>query len=168
MYILAISLVVSVDFSSAMPYSPLQVHSATNVEDRGQLSSSPTILQVSSTVSDLLTSLFRQTIYNRIENLLLDPGQPSVEKRNIIDSAVQNYHKQKYSAPTHSNEGAHFISSDSKGTSTGKLSDNKSRKKLPHIDDNEKIKILSSQNENANQGVDISTLAGKLTITFIN
>ena len=46
-------------------------------------------------VSDLLSDLFRQTIYTRIENLLLDPGRKSEEKQKIIDSAVDNYHKQK-------------------------------------------------------------------------
>ena len=50
-------------------------------------------------VSDLLTSLFRQTIYNRIENLLLDPGKKSTEKQKIIDSAVDNYHQQKMILP---------------------------------------------------------------------
>ncbi len=46
-------------------------------------------------VTDLLADLFRQTIYNRIENLLLDPGRKSTEKRRIIQSAVENYHQQK-------------------------------------------------------------------------
>ena len=47
----------------------------------------------------LLSSLFRQTIYQRIENLLLDPGRKSSEKQKIIDSAVDNYHKQKMVLP---------------------------------------------------------------------
>ena len=50
-------------------------------------------------VTDLLTDLFRQTIYTRIENLLLDPGRKSQEKQKIIDSAVDNYHKQKMIMP---------------------------------------------------------------------
>lgn len=53
-------------------------------------------------VSDLLTSLFRQTIYNRIENLLLDPGKKSTEKQKIIESAVNNYHRQKMILPVSS------------------------------------------------------------------
>ena len=51
-------------------------------------------------VTDLLSALFKQTIYNRIENLLLDPGRKSTEKQKIIDSAVDNYHKQKMVLPT--------------------------------------------------------------------
>jgi len=47
-------------------------------------------------VGDLLASLFRQTIYNRMENLLLDPGKKSDEKDKIIESAVQNYHRQVF------------------------------------------------------------------------
>ena len=50
-------------------------------------------------VTDLLSDLFRQTIYTRIENLLLDPGRKSQEKQKIIDSAVDNYHKQKMIMP---------------------------------------------------------------------
>ena len=55
-------------------------------------------------VSDLLSSLFRQTIYHRIENLLLDPGKKSTEKQKIIDSAVENYHQQKINLPTEEDE----------------------------------------------------------------
>lgn len=44
-------------------------------------------------VTDMLTALFRQTIYQRIENLLLDPGKKSQDKHQIIQSAVDNYHK---------------------------------------------------------------------------
>ena len=51
-------------------------------------------------VGDLLASLFRQTIYNRMENLLLDPGKMSDEKGKIVESAVQNYHRQVYQPPT--------------------------------------------------------------------
>ena len=57
-------------------------------------------------VTDLLSTLFRQTIYNRIENLLLDPGKKSSEKQRIIDSAVDNYHKQKMILPTDQNSPA--------------------------------------------------------------
>ena len=55
-------------------------------------------------VTDLLSALFKQTIYNRIENLLLDPGRKSTEKQKIIDSAVDNYHKQKMVLPTDNEE----------------------------------------------------------------
>ena len=55
-------------------------------------------------VTDLLSALFKQTIYNRIENLLLDPGRKSTEKQKIIDSAVDNYHKQKMVLPTNYEE----------------------------------------------------------------
>ena len=48
-----------------------------------------------SPVSDLLSAIFRQTIYTRIESLLLDPGKRSDEKQKIVDSAVSNYHRQK-------------------------------------------------------------------------
>jgi len=48
-----------------------------------------------SPVSDLLSAIFRQTIYSRIESLLLDPGKKSDEKQKIVDSAVSNYHRQK-------------------------------------------------------------------------
>ena len=53
-----------------------------------------------STANDLLSALFRQTIYNRIENLLLDPGKRANEKhQKIIESAVDNYHRQKMILP---------------------------------------------------------------------
>ena len=48
-----------------------------------------------SPVSELLNAIFRQTIYTRIESLLLDPGRKSEEKQKIVDSAVSNYHRQK-------------------------------------------------------------------------
>jgi hypothetical protein len=48
-----------------------------------------------SPVSELLNAIFRQTIYTRIESLLLDPGKRSDEKQKIVDSAVDNYHRQK-------------------------------------------------------------------------
>ena len=57
------------------------------------------VSQRSEVVTDLLTTLFRQTIYHRIENLLLDPGRKSSEKQKIIDSAVDNYHRQKMILP---------------------------------------------------------------------
>lgn len=58
-------------------------------------------------VTDLLSALFRQTIYNRIENLLLDPGrltgtqadQSGDNRQQLIQSAVDNYHKQKMVLP---------------------------------------------------------------------
>ena len=54
-------------------------------------------------VTELLSSLFRQTIYQRIENLLLDPGKKSTAKQQIIESAVDNYHKQKMVMPDNDN-----------------------------------------------------------------
>ena len=53
---------------------------------------------------DLLASLFRQTIYQRMENLLLDPGHSprrddSEEKGKIVESAVENYHRQTVNHP---------------------------------------------------------------------
>jgi hypothetical protein len=48
-----------------------------------------------SPVSELLNAIFRQTIYSRIESLLLDPGKRSDEKQKIVDDAVSNYHRQK-------------------------------------------------------------------------
>ena len=53
----------------------------------------------SEVVTELLTTLFRQTIYHRIENLLLDPGRKSNEKQKLIESAVDNYHRQKMILP---------------------------------------------------------------------
>ena len=53
----------------------------------------------SQVVTELLTTLFRQTIYHRIENLLLDPGRKSTEKQKLIESAVDNYHRQKMILP---------------------------------------------------------------------
>lgn len=68
-----------------------------------------------SLVNSLLASLLQQTLYNRMENLLLDSGNASSgggssseasstqsistgngEKRRIVDSAVRNYHRQDY------------------------------------------------------------------------
>ncbi len=45
-------------------------------------------------VNSLLANLLRQTLYSRMENLLLDPGKKSVEKRRIVESAVENYENQ--------------------------------------------------------------------------
>lgn len=42
----------------------------------------------------LLAKLLQQTLYSRMENLLLDPGRKSVEKRRIVESAVENYQNQ--------------------------------------------------------------------------
>ena len=57
---------------------------------------SPAVVETTvSPVSDLLNAIFRQTIYTRIESLLLDPGKRSEEKQKIVDSAVDNYHRQK-------------------------------------------------------------------------
>ena len=44
----------------------------------------------------LLTTWFRRTILDRIENLLLDPGKGNAEIKNrILKSALTNYHSQK-------------------------------------------------------------------------
>ena len=59
----------------------------------------------SEVVTELLTTLFRQTIYHRIENLLLDPGRKSTEKQELIESAVDNYHRQKMILPVSDNQG---------------------------------------------------------------
>jgi hypothetical protein len=48
-----------------------------------------------SPVSELLNALFHQTIYARIESLILDPGRKTEEKQRLVDSAVINYHRQK-------------------------------------------------------------------------
>ena len=85
--------------SSGMPRPQVQISSMSRAEERSPVSEPLSSIHQSSSVGDLLTSLFRQTIYNRIENLLLDPGRPSMVKRRIIDSAVRNYHNQQYSAP---------------------------------------------------------------------
>jgi hypothetical protein len=61
--------------------------SSTSVTSRTSTTISP--------VNDLLNAIFRQTIYTRIESLLLDPGRKSEEKQKIVDSAVWNYHRQK-------------------------------------------------------------------------
>ena len=56
----------------------------------------PTMIETTpSAVSELLAAIFCQTIYTRIESLLLDPGKRSEEKQKIVDSAVSNYHRQK-------------------------------------------------------------------------
>lgn len=47
-----------------------------------------------SVVNSLLKSLLCQTLYKRMENLLLDPGKQSLDKHQIIESAVKNYQKQ--------------------------------------------------------------------------
>ena len=70
----------------------------------------------SEVVTDLLTTLFRQTIYHRIENLLLDPGRQSNEKQQIIDSAVDNYHKQKMVMPPSMSEDSTSERTDSEIT----------------------------------------------------
>ena len=56
-----------------------------------------------SPVSELLNAIFRQTIYTRIESLLLAPGRKSEEKQKIVDSAVSNYHRQKMFGSVDSN-----------------------------------------------------------------
>eukprot|EP00095_Tigriopus_kingsejongensis_P012707 maker-scaffold22_size673200-snap-gene-5.48 protein:Tk12707 transcript:maker-scaffold22_size673200-snap-gene-5.48-mRNA-1 annotation:"hypothetical protein" len=51
-------------------------------------------------VNSLLSSLLKETLYRRMENLLLDPGRSarnSVEKQKIVESAVENYQHQDMS-----------------------------------------------------------------------
>ena len=98
-YALVIILFINIGTSSSMPRPQVQISSISHAEERSPVSEPFSSIHHSSSVGDLLTSLFRQTIYNRIENLLLDPGRPSMVKRRIIDSAVRNYHNQQYSAP---------------------------------------------------------------------
>ena len=57
----------------------------------------------------------RQTIYHRIENLLLDPGKKSTEKQQIIDSAVDNYHRQKMILPEADDGTTHYDITDLTG-----------------------------------------------------
>ena len=57
----------------------------------------------------------RQTIYHRIENLLLDPGKKSTEKQQIIDSAVDNYHRQKMILPETDDGTTHYDITDLTG-----------------------------------------------------
>ena len=45
-------------------------------------------------VSQLLSTLLHQTLYSRMESLLLDPGRKSREDSRIVDSAVENYRQQ--------------------------------------------------------------------------
>ena len=59
--------------------------------------------------------LLRQTIYHRIENLLLDPGKKSTEKQQIIDSAVDNYHRQKMILPEADDGTTHYDITDLTG-----------------------------------------------------
>ena len=59
--------------------------------------------------------LLRQTIYHRIENLLLDPGKKSTEKQQIIDSAVDNYHRQKMILPETDDGTTHYDITDLTG-----------------------------------------------------
>ena len=63
--------------------------------DAGPTPTGTTTTTTVSPVSELLNAIFRQTIYTRIESLLLDPGKKSDEKQKIVDAAVSNYHRQK-------------------------------------------------------------------------
>ena len=157
-YVLVFILFIKIGPLSGMPYHKVQMSSTSNAEGRSPASSSISSYQQSSSVGDLLTSLFRQTIYNRIENLLLDPGRPSLVKRKIIDSAVRNYHNQQYSAPTqiieevdissqHSSQSSEFTASGDERTIT--------------ISKEEEIEDVLKGNSDKNHDIDISTLAGK-------
>ena len=146
----------NIGLSSGKPYQPLPPYASTAFEDQPRVASPSSQIQ-SSAVGDLLTSLFRETIYNRIENLLLDPGKKSSEKQKIIDSAVQNYHKQKYSAPPTSAERG----DDPKLSSSSSIEDPGSTRTLKNTDE-DRLPIVTYQEDYSlnNQGVDISTLAG--------
>lgn len=60
-------------------------------------------------VNSLLNSLLEETLYRRMESLLLDPGRSarnSVDKQKIVESAVENYQHQEMTIPElHQNEG---------------------------------------------------------------
>ena len=158
-YIISILLIINVGFSLGMPYDSVTLTTTSVIREADSLASSDqTSLHSSRSVGDLLASLFKQTIYNRIENLLLDPGRPSPEKQKIIDSAVHNYHNQKYLSPLHpTNEKAHLVPSDETISSESKISKSKSSNKVARSS-NER-EILSGSED---KGVDISSLAGKL------
>ena len=157
-YVLVFILFIQIGTLSGMPYHKVQISSTSNAEGRSPTSSSLSSYQQSSSVGDLLTSLFRQTIYNRIENLLLDPGRPSLVKRKIIDSAVRNYHNQQYSAPTpiieevdissqHASQSSEFTPSGDEKTIT--------------IASEEEIEEVLEGDSVKSHDIDISTLAGK-------
>ena len=146
----------NIGLSSGKPYQPLPAYASTTFEDQPRVASPSSQIQ-SRAVGDLLTSLFRETIYNRIENLLLDPGKKSSEKQKIIDSAVQNYHLQKYSAPSKSVE----ITYDPKISSSSRIEDEGAIIKLKNANEDSLPVVTSLDDYSANnQGVDISTLAG--------
>ena len=158
-YIISILLIVNVGFSLGRPYDPVPLTTTLVVrETDSSASTDQTSLHSSRSVGDLLASLFKQTIYNRIENLLLDPGRPSPEKQKIIDSAVHNYHNQKYLSPLQpTNEKAQRETLDKTTSSENKVSETKPSNKVARSS-NER-EILSSSDD---KGVDISSLAGKL------
>ena len=158
-YMIAILLIVNVCFSLGMPYDPVSLTTTSVVKEADLSASSDQVsLHSSRSVGDLLASLFKQTIYNRIENLLLDPGRPSPEKQKIIDSAVHNYHNQKYLSPLHpTNEKSQLVPSDKTTSPENRVSKTKPSNKVARSS-NER-EILSSSDD---KGVDISSLAGKL------
>ena len=157
-YVLVFILFIQIGTLSGMPYHKVQISSTSNAEGRSPASSSISSYQQSSSVGDLLTSLFRQTIYNRIENLLLDPGRPSLVKRKIIDSAVRNYHNQQYTAPTPIIEevdiSSHHVSQSSEIAASGD-------ERTITISSGEEIEEVLEEDFDKNHDIDISTLAGK-------
>ncbi|TRY80450.1 hypothetical protein TCAL_08823 [Tigriopus californicus] len=64
---------------------------------------------VMNVVNSLLNSLLEETLYKRMESLLLDPGRSarnSVDKQKIVESAVENYQHQEMNIPElQANEG---------------------------------------------------------------
>lgn len=160
-YIFPIFLIVNVGFSLAMPYHPVPTSVVSEVDSSA--SSTQTSIQASRSVGDLLASLFKQTIYNRIENLLLDPGRPSPEKQKIIDSAVHNYHNQKYLAPLHpENEKTQLKPMSSPESSETTVSNRNTSKKVARS--SAEGEILSSSDD---KGIDISSLAGKFVSEYL-
>jgi len=82
----------SITTSSATTVTPATTETVSRSVETTAVTTTTT---TESPVSDLLSAIFRQTIYTRIESLLLDPGKRSDEKQKIVDSAVSNYHRQK-------------------------------------------------------------------------
>ena len=157
-YALVLMLFINMGNLSGMPYNPVQISSTSNAEERSPVSSSLSSFQQSRSVGDLLTSLFRQTIYNRIENLLLDPGRPTLVKRRIIDSAVRNYHNQQYSAPPPTNDEKNINSQNVSQSSNISISENGTSITKARIEQKgEEV----NKNEKEHHIIDISTLAGK-------
>lgn len=55
----------------------------------------------SSAVSSLLSSVLSETLYNRMEHLLLDPGRRNGVKSKMVEVAVENYKRQALPVDSH-------------------------------------------------------------------